>query len=197
MTLVFTRHIPDDVQELLRDAKALRKVLLEYPSQDKVAKTLRVSSDTIKRAREYHGFPSRPQKMSIPPDLSAYSPAEVLATPELTMHLMVRAYTRVGVCMPWCHYWDNENVCPRAAAAAEERELDEELGNGIPDGCPVAFYWGSERGETPLFLAITKARPSGNGNGQRGAVKRKPEKSPNEPETPESFRQFLKEVTEL
>ena len=195
MTIKFRATTPESVRRILLDKDLFRRLLVETPSQEVLASKLDVVSAELKTAREHWGFPVRPQKLDIPASLEGIPPRKVLDDPELTRYLMIRAYCRAGVCPPWCHYWDT-STCPKSSS--READPDESLGNGMPDGCPVRFYQGSDRnGDAPLYVELMRA-------GRRLAAKEPEEGAEEEEEikveerdadTPETFRAFLEGVT--
>jgi hypothetical protein len=202
MTLKLPRTIRPEAEALLRDGVALAERLLHTRSQKDLARELHTTTETMKKAREYHGIPTRPANMPPPPSLEGMAPKDVLADPNLTKVLMDRAYSKAGICPPYCVYWGLK-TCPKGGQNLDAPD-DEEGAMEMHRLCPIKFYLGPNgAGPSPLLrkmqrvaarvVAKEKEKEKEAMEPEQVEEKLKVERTP---DTPEGLRAYLKHVTE-
>ena len=193
----FPPSVPKSAIKVLMDRDTLVALLREHPSQKSVGEFLGTTTEMLKRAREYHDIPARPPNLPPAPDLKGMAPRAVLADPELTEVLMVRAYTRAGTCPPWCRYW-GQKMCPKPGQDYDAPDQPDDIPVGaMHPMCPLGFYLGSDEpillnGGHPMFHTVIIESPEE--EVEPGREERKRKETERNPETPESFLQFLQEI---
>jgi hypothetical protein len=197
MTLKLPRTIRPEAEALLRDGEALAERLLRTRSQKDLARELHTTTETMKLAREYHGIPTRPANMPPPPSLEGMAPKDVLADPKLTKVLMDRAYSKAGICPPYCVYWDLK-TCPKGGQDLDAPE-DEEGAMEMHRLCPVQFYLGPGTNGHGRVLQKIRRIAAGMAAAEEEEEEFAQEEPTEEPEResddPSSFRAFLNNVT--